>query len=1595
MASQLNVRSAHRRSPRAPRWAFLRVALAIALAVLMLPFLGSSASAEEGLEEPAETVEVLQTGSAEELIGDAEQPPAEEAAEPPAEEQADPPQKAAEPEVLESEEAEAPGIRSGEREGGNLLAAVDETVEPLIVALATPIAESELATATYAPADEQGANDEPGQKDLTKLWLWPLSGSTLKVGWNWDDTAWSGNNTGDACALFDVDDDTFADFAVCVTVDGNPATQVDDSPRVYTCTPEKSTTKCFGATLVPNAQTTCDVDQTSTNPFDSSEDTTALCRIDLGDVGGADEAQLTNVCSYPSQIPNSDPSDCVLAPRDGKLTVKKVATPADTGQKFDFKLETNGVEELFASLAAGEEETSGVASNQVIKLREVVPPEWNLDSAVCSNGQDPSALTLTSRQHVTCTFTNSKIRYADLLVSKTATPAYDRDYDWTVDKSVDKEKQKIPEGSTATFDYSVVVTPSAPKDSSFKVSGEITVENPNSVPFTGVDVTDAVGATSCSVTGGQDATIPANGSKKFAYTCSLPGATASTTGTNTATATWDASSWFGTDGSAEGSKAFDFAAATPSVTDGSVTVTDSQYDLTEGGTKSTVVQAKDGRRTFTYSMVRGGTAGECTTYPNTATITEPDGDKLSDSRSVELCVGKDLAVTKNVVLKYDRSYAWSIGKSVDKTTKEVDPATGTATFDYKVTVEAKPYSDSSWAMSGKITVTNPNKWQDVTLSSIKDVVDVGGGASCTVQQGADLKIPKSTSREFDYACTFTSQPSYTGTNTATVEWDKALHATPSGTAAGTAAVEADKDSETSINKTVRILDDKTTPGAEIELGQVTWSEGLKKDFTYSLQLAGTPGTCVDYTNNAWIKETGQSDAQKVSVCAPADLEVEKSVTATYDRAYLWDIDKRADKNRVEVSEGDKATFGYTVEAIADGYDDRGHEIHGTITVRNTNDYKSVTVDITDSIDLAGVACTVIDGTGVVVPRSGSVTRSYTCVVPDVPEADYAKGVNKATVTWDGGKATATAEVRFALDEKIDDVVDVFDDKVTLGSDPALLGKAKWADGSTSFEYPLALGGEAGVCTDYTNTAFVDLTAGTEALLRQLVVDKVDPWASETVTVCVEAPLTVDKTAKATYKVDHHWLIDKSVDQTSVELTDGGDATFAYKVEAIPNGSSTYGYAMSGTIEVTNPNEYEAGTITAKVIDVPAVGGGAECTVAGGDSVVLAPEQSRTLDYTCSFTGKPNHSGSNTATAAWTGPDQEQRSVSDTVPVSFSAQGGKNSTVTVTDSLADPSTLGTATWNKDGTPTVFDYTLTHEGVENTCVDFTNTATIVETGQSDSETVTVCTQGDLVVAKSAEASYDRTYAWDISKVADRDRLDTLEGEPGTVNYTVGVTPTGYVDSGWEMSGAVTVHNPNVYKDVTVDLSDVPDLGGGAACVFDETEDFLVEAGQTRTFTYTCSFEEQPAYDGSNAVHVDWGTGKVSATTAVGFELDEAIDETVTVTDDLFGGELGQVTWNADGKTVDLEYALEVEGPLDACETVTNTATIVETGQEAQAEILVCGPEILPVEEEVPPAPRPPAILPETGAPYGMGLWAWLGGLMVALGAALLMWRRRDAS
>ena len=96
-----------------------------------------------------------------------------------------------------------------------------------LLALLVAVGLSFTLSAMAAPitiVDDGGPDDEVGQKDLSQLTV-DSAADPLAVSWNWDDTAWSGGNTGDACALFDTNGNGFADNVVCVGVGGDPATQ--------------------------------------------------------------------------------------------------------------------------------------------------------------------------------------------------------------------------------------------------------------------------------------------------------------------------------------------------------------------------------------------------------------------------------------------------------------------------------------------------------------------------------------------------------------------------------------------------------------------------------------------------------------------------------------------------------------------------------------------------------------------------------------------------------------------------------------------------------------------------------------------------------------------------------------------------------------------------------------------------------------------------------------------------------------------------------------------------------------------------------------------------------------------------------------------------------------------------------------------------------------------------------------------------------------------------------------------------------------------------------------------------------------------------
>src|SRR6185369_5714031 len=176
------------------------------------------------------------------------------------------------------------------------------------------------------------------QKDLTRFCaggpacatsgIPPSAGA--QVVWQFDDTAWSGMNTGDACVLYDTDGDGNANKAVCVTVVGAPgpvppkdtAMMQAGSPHCYTCA-DDNPIRCTNSVAVA-CTSTCAVDITAADPFAGNPahtgnvckdtpgclavDTKVTCCVTAGDDGG----QLIDGCAYPSQQPDSAPSDCVI-----------------------------------------------------------------------------------------------------------------------------------------------------------------------------------------------------------------------------------------------------------------------------------------------------------------------------------------------------------------------------------------------------------------------------------------------------------------------------------------------------------------------------------------------------------------------------------------------------------------------------------------------------------------------------------------------------------------------------------------------------------------------------------------------------------------------------------------------------------------------------------------------------------------------------------------------------------------------------------------------------------------------------------------------------------------------------------------------------------------------------------------------------------------------------------------------------------------------------------------------------------------------------------------------------------------------------------
>jgi hypothetical protein len=319
--------------------------------------------------------------------------------------------------------------------------------------------------------DSGGANNGPGQKDLTLMGWYEDKGDpgiatddVLDMIWNWDEITVSGNNTLDACALFDSElpqGDGFINVAICGTVlkvnGPNGGMFLKGTPSVYTCSNSKQD-RCTNPTLqaapsaanlqggalvvnasgVPQAIPANPYDLvTSTDPFNplgdgSPKDTTLRLRIARTWLNGLTPGglpRLTNVCSYPSQEPNSDPSDCNNPPGGGFLKIVKDAIP-DSTLDFGFQVVSSpsgaGVNNCPSTTPCDFDVREGTPAQLSILIgladvtEDTVVQNWSLTGAVCTfdgagsaggtfdGTSQYSGAQISSGVITVCTFTNTR-----------------------------------------------------------------------------------------------------------------------------------------------------------------------------------------------------------------------------------------------------------------------------------------------------------------------------------------------------------------------------------------------------------------------------------------------------------------------------------------------------------------------------------------------------------------------------------------------------------------------------------------------------------------------------------------------------------------------------------------------------------------------------------------------------------------------------------------------------------------------------------------------------------------------------------------------------------------------------------------------------------------------------------------------------------------------------------------------------------------------------------------------------------------------------------------------------------------------------------
>ena len=431
--------------------------------------------------------------------------------------------------------------------------------------------------------------------------------------------------------------------------------------------------------------------------------------------------------------------------------------------------------------------------------------------------------------------------------------------------------------------------------------------------------------------------------------------------------------------------------------------------------------------------VKAGTPSTLYTYEPPTTSDEGVLSDRDSQSHVNFCYNAFLEVDKDAFPTFDREWKWDIEKDNDSGTAADDRMMLNALsedfdVDYTITLSAEIDGYSNFAVSGTISITNPEFWN--MDAEIEDVVDMLDGEELDVDCGVDFypngyTLGSGETLECTYSGTFDEMPDETLVNTATVTVTE-----DSGVLGGsaTADVTFDVDDPDQINEEINECILVNDPLLGIEDYEVCLDDLVNGEYeieeTFDVRDSEEL-KCGEFEilNIAFF---GDLEDQKAESTVYVDFEcvvdVRKTAVTSFDRDWEWTIDKDNDSGStigdpLLLTPGQSFEVKYTISGDATPVDDN-FAVNGVITIVNpaANPDAVRITDVTDKIGdvVADVDC------DEVFPFDLEPGESLSCgYSADLPDGETA--VNTATVTVDQtfsafSDATATADVIFDLDD---------------------------------------------------------------------------------------------------------------------------------------------------------------------------------------------------------------------------------------------------------------------------------------------------------------------------------------------------------------------------------------------------------------------------------------------------------------------------------------------------------------------------------------------------------------------------------------------------